>query len=78
MLVLTRKSGESFRIGNNIIVKVLDIKSGHIKIGIDAAHEIPIYREEVYIKIVEGNKASIISEQNLNLLKDIKHDADKE
>ena len=78
MLVLTRKSGESFRIGNNIIVKVLDIKSGHIKIGIDAAHKIPIYREEVYIKIVEGNKASIISEQNLNLLKDIKHDADKE
>lgn len=50
MLVLTRKQGESVIIGNDIKVKILDIGSNFIKIGIDAPREIPVYREELLNK----------------------------
>lgn len=72
MLVLTRKSGESFRIGSDVIVRILDIKSGHIKIGIEAPKEVGIYREEVYLKIVDENKAALTAAKDMDLLKELK------
>ncbi|MCK5520776.1 MAG: carbon storage regulator CsrA [Candidatus Marinimicrobia bacterium] len=72
MLVLTRKSGDSFRIGNDVIVRILDTKSGHIKIGIEAPKEIGIYREEIYLKIVEENKAAHTNLKESDLLEELK------
>lgn len=60
MLVLTRKSGEKLRIGSNIIVTVLDILPSQIKLGIEAPHDIPVHREEVYVRIQEENKGAVI------------------
>jgi len=72
MLVLTRKCDESIRIGNNIIIKVLETSSGHTKLGITAPKEIPVHREEVYLRIQEENKASLISDSvNPDMLKDL-------
>lgn len=51
MLVLTRKAGESLRIGSNIIITVLETSPGSIKVGINAPQEIPVHREEVYKRI---------------------------
>ncbi|MCF7885856.1 MAG: carbon storage regulator CsrA [Candidatus Marinimicrobia bacterium] len=62
MLVLTRKCDESIRIGNNIIVKVLESSSGHVKLGIEAPRKIPVHREEIYQRIQEENKASLVPE----------------
>jgi carbon storage regulator len=62
MLVLTRKCDESIRIGNNIIIKVLETSSGHTKLGITAPEEIPVHREEIYQRIQEENKASLVSD----------------
>jgi carbon storage regulator len=51
MLILTRKPGESLYIGDNIKIK------GHqIRVGIDAPTELRIYREEIYLQILEENK----------------------
>ncbi|MEE9464413.1 MAG: carbon storage regulator CsrA, partial [Candidatus Neomarinimicrobiota bacterium] len=50
MLVLTRKSGESIRIGDGIIVTVLEQSGGQVKVGITAPPHVPIHREEIYIK----------------------------
>ena len=72
MLVLTRKSGDSFRIGSDVIVRILDIKSGHIKIGIEAPREIGIYREEIYLKIVEENKAALTAVKGMDLLTELR------
>lgn len=47
MLILTRKAGETITIGDNIQVKVLSIKGGQVRIGIDAPREINVNREEV-------------------------------
>lgn len=46
MLVLTRKSGESIEIGDNILVRVLAIKNGIVKLGFDAPRDVPINRTE--------------------------------
>ncbi len=50
MLILTRKSGESIRIGENIAVTVLEVKGTQIRLGIDAPKEIVVDREEVALR----------------------------
>ena len=55
MLVLTRKPGEGIIIGDNIIIKIIEMKSGGIRIGIDAPAETKIYRQEVYDRIKDEN-----------------------
>ncbi len=59
MLVLTRKSGEGIVIGDNITVKIIELKGGGVRIGIDAPKDKKIYRQEVYDRIIEENKAAI-------------------
>jgi carbon storage regulator len=56
MLILTRKSGETITIGENIEVKVLSIKGGQVRIGIDAPQSVSITREEVLLKRQEDSK----------------------
>jgi len=56
MLILTRKSGETITIGENIEVKVLSIKGGQVRIGIDAPQSVSITREEVLLKRQEDTE----------------------
>ncbi len=61
MLILTRKSGESIRIGNNIVISILESSSRYLKIGIDAPKSVAVYRNEIYEKIQEQNRAATAS-----------------
>jgi carbon storage regulator len=47
MLVLSRKLGEKIVIGENIVVTVVKIDRNQIRIGIEAPHDVPVYREEI-------------------------------
>jgi carbon storage regulator len=47
MLVLSRKLGEKIIIGDNIVVTVVKIDRNQIRLGIEAPHEVPVYREEI-------------------------------
>lgn len=47
MLVLSRKKGETIVIDNRIIVRVLRCQGDKVKIGIEAAPEIPVMRGEI-------------------------------
>jgi carbon storage regulator len=58
VLVLTRKPGENIRIGADVIVTVLGVRSGHVKIGVQAPKGVPVHREEVYERIAEANRES--------------------
>ena len=58
MLVLTRRVGEKIAIGDEISVKIINIKGKHVKLGIDAPRDCVIHREEIYDKIKEENKAA--------------------
>ena len=55
MLILTRKLGETIRIGDNIKITVSDIKGKQIRIGIEAPGDVTVHREEVYQMIKEQN-----------------------
>lgn len=48
MLTLTRKVGESIRIGDDVEIIVKEIRRNQIRVGIVAPKSTPIYREEVY------------------------------
>jgi carbon storage regulator len=58
MLILTRKSGESIVVGENITVTILEVCGTQVKIGIEAPKDIRIYRQEVYERIIAENKAA--------------------
>jgi carbon storage regulator len=51
MLVFTLKTGDSFRIAENITVKLLRRHGDGYRIGIDAPKEINIQRDKVIAKI---------------------------
>ena len=56
MLILTRKIGEAIAIDNNIKIKLLEIKGGQVKLGVEAPSNVTVHREEVYLRILEENK----------------------
>jgi len=56
MLVLTRRRGESVTIGPDIRVVVLGLKSGQVRLGIEAPPAVAVHREEVYTRIQEENR----------------------
>ncbi|MGD6804722.1 carbon storage regulator CsrA [Rossellomorea aquimaris] len=55
MLVLTRKTGEAIKIGDDIEITVLSIKGDQIKLGIEAPKNIDIHRKEIYLTIQDEN-----------------------
>jgi carbon storage regulator len=58
MLVLTRKPNQSIMIGDDIEVSVLSIMGEKVRIGIQAAREIPVFRKEIYLEIQQENIAA--------------------
>lgn len=61
MLVLTRKLGENIRIGDVIKITVLEVRSGQVKLGIDAPPEVKVHREEIYARIQAENRRAAAS-----------------
>jgi len=56
MLILSRKTGEKIRIGDNIEIVIVEISGmNQVKVGINAPKGLPILREEVYDRIQEEN-----------------------
>lgn len=51
MLILTRRVGETVRIGDDIKVVVLSTDGNQIRLGIDAPKAAPVRREEIYERI---------------------------
>lgn len=47
MLVLTRRIGESLRIGDNVTVTILDVQGNQIRIGVAAPRDVTVLREEI-------------------------------
>ncbi len=47
MLVLSRKVGEEIKIGEDIIITIVDIDRNKIRIGIEAPRDVAIVRTEL-------------------------------
>ncbi len=58
MLVLSRREGESIKIGDDIILHFYDVQGDRVRIGIDAPKNVSIVRSEL-LQIVEENKEAV-------------------
>lgn len=70
MLVISRKKGESFLIGDNIEITVSKIEEGTVKLSISAPRNITILRKELYDEVEKENKSAAASD--MSLLKKLK------
>jgi carbon storage regulator len=47
MLVLQRDIDQAIVIGGVVVVRVVDIRGGHVKLGIEAPRDVTVHREEI-------------------------------
>jgi carbon storage regulator len=66
MLILTRRPGERVVIGDEILVTVMGVSGHTVRLGIAAPQGIPIYREEIWLAVMEENRAA--AEANVDAL----------
>lgn len=48
MLIITRKNGEGFHIGDNVEVTVIESSKDKVRLGIKAPKDVKIIRSELY------------------------------
>ncbi len=53
MLVLSRKLGQSLRVGKGVRVTVVKIDTNSVRIGIEAPDNVPIRRQEIVFDLPE-------------------------
>ena len=53
MLILTRRVGETIRIGDEVSVTVLGVNGNQVRLGIAAPRSTAVHREEVYERIAQ-------------------------
>lgn len=76
MLILSRKSGETLLINDEIEVKIIDINGDKVKIGIEAPKNVKILRKELSMTM-ESNKASaasVNSKKLFSMINDMKNE----
>jgi carbon storage regulator len=59
MLILTRRPGESVKIGDEVTVTVLGINGNQLRLGFSAPRHIAVHREEIYERIQAAKVARL-------------------
>jgi carbon storage regulator len=66
MLVLSRQRDETVVIGDDIEIKIVDIRGDKVRLGITAPPHISVHRKEVYEAIQKENQsAACVNPQDL-------------
>ncbi len=59
MLILTRRVGESIRVGDDVVVTVIEVRGDSVRVGIDAPRSVQVHRQEVYEELRRANAAAL-------------------
>ena len=59
MLILTRRIQEAIRIYDDISITILGVKGNNVRLGIEAPKQVPVHREEIYIRIKNNDSAKL-------------------
>ena len=70
MLRISRKTGQSIRIGDNIVVTIQEIRGRQVRLMVQAPEDVKIYREELHQELIEENtRAASVAPDALERLK---------
>ena len=67
MLILNRRVGERIRIGDDVVITVLEVGRNQVKIGVEAPRSVSVHRGEIYERIQEENREAALGERTINL-----------
>jgi len=56
VLLLSRKSGQSIVINDDIVVTIVAVDRNRVQIGIKAPGYVPIYRQEIVERMIEAGE----------------------
>ena len=59
MLVLARKKGETIHLGDDIVLKVVEVSGDTVRLGIEAPQAVDIVRGELMQAVTDTNQQSI-------------------
>ncbi len=65
MLVLSRKPNELIQIGDNIEIRIIEVKGDTVRIGIEAPKSVDILRGEIVQSISDSNTEAITIDLNV-------------
>ncbi len=80
MLVLSRKQNQKIRIGNDVVITIVNISESSVKIGIEAPTSVKILRDELYESVKQQVSEAQKSTASIDMetIKQIKHKFKKE
>lgn len=55
MLILSRKTDQQIKIGDEITLTIIEIRGDQVKIGVEAPKNVKVFREEVFTAIKKEN-----------------------
>lgn len=64
MLVLSRKIGQSLIIGNDIVVRLLEIRGQQVRLGVEAPSDVSVVREELHRVVAEANQEAVQTDES--------------
>lgn len=59
MLILSRKTDQQIKIGDDITLTIIEIRGDQVKIGVEAPKSIKVFRQEVFSAIKSENTAAL-------------------
>lgn len=51
MLVLTRRENEVIRVGDEVVITIVEIRDSRVRVGIEAPGDVTVHRQEVWLAI---------------------------
>ena len=58
MLILSRKTDEKIKIGEDITLTIIEIRGDQVQIGVEAPKNVKVFRQEVFNAIKNENKSA--------------------
>ena len=58
MLILTRRLGESVKIGEDVTVCIMGVRGPVVRLGFTAPQDVAVHREEIYQRVQADRSAN--------------------
>lgn len=69
MLILSRKTDQQIKIGDDITITIIEVRGEQVKIGVEAPKSVKVFRQEVFSAIKsENNAASDVNAESISAL----------